>query len=41
MARDLKRIYGASTLEVAERELESFSEKWGLKYPHVVKRNLC
>lgn len=37
MARDLKRIYGASTLEVAERELEAFSEKWGSKYPHVVK----
>lgn len=37
MARDMKRIYGASTLEVSERELEAFSEKWGGKYPHVVK----
>ena len=29
MARDMKRIYRASTLEVAEREEEAFSEKWG------------
>ena len=29
MARDLKRIYGAATLEAAERELAAFSEKWG------------
>ena len=37
MARELKRIYGASTIEVAESELEAFSEKWGGKYPHVVR----
>ncbi len=37
LARDLKRVYGASTLEVAEREFEEFSAKWGGKYPHVVK----
>ena len=37
MAKDLKKIYGASTLEEAEKELEGFSAKWGKKYPHVVK----
>jgi transposase-like protein len=37
MARDLKRIYGASTMEAAERELEAFSDKWSGKYLHVVR----
>jgi transposase-like protein len=37
MARDLKKVYGAPTLEVAEKEFEEFSVKWGEKYPHVVK----
>ncbi|OAQ20906.1 IS256 family transposase [Thermosulfurimonas dismutans] len=37
LARDLKKVYGAPTLEVAEREFEDFSAKWGEKYPHVVK----
>jgi len=37
LARDLKKVYGAPTLEVAEREFEGFSGKWGKKYPHVVK----
>jgi len=27
MAKDLKKIYGASTLEEAEKELEGFSAK--------------
>ena len=37
LARDLKKVYGASTLEVAEREFKEFSAKWGGKYPHVVR----
>jgi putative transposase len=32
---DLKNIYRASTEEEAERQLESFSEKWDDKYPPV------
>ena len=34
---DLKAIYGADTLEIAEANLEHFDEVWGDKYPHVVK----
>lgn len=37
LARDLKKVYGAPTLEVAEREFKEFSSKWGEKYPHVVR----
>ena len=37
IAADLKAIYGADTLEIAEANLEHFDEVWGDKYPHVVK----
>ncbi len=37
IARDLKRIYQASTEEEALRVFEKFKERWGLKYPKVVK----
>ena len=37
VAADLKAIYGADTLEIAEANLEQFDETWGEKYPHVVK----
>ena len=37
VAADLKAIYGADTLEMAEANLEHFDEIWGDKYPHVVK----
>lgn len=34
---DLKRVYGAPTLEDAEYRLEEFREKWGKKYPQILK----
>ena len=34
---DLKRIYGAPTLDDAEYRLEEFREKWGKKYPQIIK----
>jgi len=34
---DLKRIYGAPTLEDAEYRLEELREKWGKKYPQILK----
>ena len=37
IAADLKAIYGADTLEIAEANLESFDQVWGDKYPHVVR----
>ena len=37
VAADLKAIYGADTLEIAEANLEQFDEVWGDKYPHVIK----
>ena len=37
VAADLKAIYGADTLEMAEANLEHFDEVWGDKYPHVIK----
>ena len=37
VAADLKAIYGADTLEIAEANLEHFDETWGKEYPHVVK----
>ncbi len=36
VAADLKVIYGADTLEIAEANLESFDATWGDKYPYVV-----
>ncbi len=37
VAADLKAIYGADTLEIAQANLEYFDETWGDKHPHVVK----
>jgi len=34
---DLKKVYGAPTLENAEYRLEEFREKWGRKYPQILK----
>jgi putative transposase len=34
---DLKLVYGAPTLEDAEFRLEEFREKWGTKYPQILK----
>lgn len=34
---DLKKVYGAPTLEDAEYRLEEFREKWGKKYPQILK----
>lgn len=34
---DLKAIYGATTLELAEKNLEKLSEKWDERYPLAVK----
>ena len=34
---DLKRVYGAPTLDDAEYRLEEFREKWGKKYPQILK----
>ena len=34
---DLKLVYGAPTLEDAEFRLEEFREKWGKKYPQILK----
>jgi putative transposase len=34
---DLKRIYGALTIEDAEYHLEEFREKWDKKYPQILK----
>jgi transposase-like protein len=37
LSRDLKGVYGASTLEGASSAMEGFEQKWEGKYPHVVK----
>ena len=34
---DLKRVYAASTEEIALSELDSFDEKWSEKYPKIAK----
>ncbi|WP_238528276.1 IS256 family transposase [Acetonema longum] len=34
---DLKRVYGAPTLDDAAYRLEEFREKWGKKYPQILK----
>jgi putative transposase len=34
---DLKLVYGAPTLEDAEFRLEEFREKWGARYPQILK----
>ncbi len=35
---DLKAIYGADTLELAEDALAAFSERWDAKYPTISKQ---
>ena len=35
--KDLKGVYGASTLEGAISSMQRFEEKWISKYPHVIK----
>ena len=37
LTSDLKRVYGAATLEEAELRMDEFEERWGSKYPHVVR----
>jgi len=37
LAKDLKQIYSAPTEEMGRVELNHFEEKWGHKYPHVIK----
>jgi transposase-like protein len=34
---DLKRVYAASTEEIAKLELDAFAEKWDDKYPNISK----
>jgi putative transposase len=34
---DLKKIYGAPTLDDAEYRMEEFADKWGKKYPQIIK----
>ena len=35
VASDLKKIYGATTLEEAELALQTFAEKWDAKFPSI------
>ena len=37
VARDLKEIYRAATVERAEKQLSTFAEKWDTKYPMISK----
>ncbi len=37
LARDMKNIYKAPTLQAAEELLDALEEKWGKKYPAVIK----
>ena len=37
VAADLKKIYGSSTVELAEQALEDFELTWGEKYPAIVR----
>ena len=34
---DLKMVYGAPTMDDAEYRMEEFDEKWGKKYPQIIK----
>ena len=34
--RDLKEVYKATSLELAEENLKALDEKWGKKYPVVI-----
>jgi putative transposase len=35
VAKDLKAVYGAATLDEAEEALDRFAEKWDAKYPAI------
>lgn len=37
LSKDLKTVYGASTLEGAHSSMDEFEKKWGRKYPHIIK----
>ncbi len=37
VARDIKEVYRAATLERAEKQLRAFAEKWDTKYPSISK----
>jgi len=37
LSSDLKKVYGAATLEEAELRMDEFEEKWADKYPHIIK----
>ncbi len=37
VSTDLRKVYGASTLEEALLMMDEFEQKWGRKYPHVVR----
>lgn len=37
VAQDLKPIYGAPTAEAGQDALEAFAQKWGSRYPMIVK----
>ena len=37
LSKDLKEVYRASTIEEASGAMEGFEEKWGNKYPHIIK----
>ena len=38
VARDLKKIYQAATVEEAEQELDNFAQAWDAKYPTIAKQ---
>ena len=38
VARDLKKIYQAATVEEAERALDAFAQAWDAKYPTIAKQ---
>ncbi|MGQ4006074.1 transposase [Francisellaceae bacterium CB300] len=37
MARELKKVYDADTVDIAESELENFTDKYDAKYPLISK----
>jgi transposase-like protein len=37
VAQDLKAIYNAPTVKIAEQALDEFAEKWSAKYPNIEK----
>jgi putative transposase len=37
LSKDLKEVYGAGTIGESSGAMEGFEEKWGNKYPHIIK----